>query len=86
MSDACAHALHRSRMPPAMWLPLIMIALCNFLILGCEDELIAFHGPTARPLQGFTDVHAGNPPQGYTDRIVETLGVSADTQISTFLS
>jgi hypothetical protein len=35
---------------------------------------------------GFTEIYAGNPPQGYIDRIVETLGVPADTQISTFLS
>ena len=61
-------------------------ALCNFLVLGCQDELIAFHAPAARTLQGFTVVYAGNPPQGYIDRIVTTLGVPADTQISTFLS
>lgn len=61
-------------------------ALCNFLVLGCEDELTAFHAPAARILQGFTEIYVGNPPQGYIDRIVETLGVPADTQISTFLS
>lgn len=61
-------------------------ALCNFLKLGCENELIAFHAPEARTLEGFTKIYAGNPPQGYIDGIVEKLGVPADTQISTFLS
>lgn len=60
-------------------------ALCNFLTLGCENELIAFHSPAARTLEGFTEIYAGNPPQGYINKIVATLGVPANTQISTFL-
>jgi len=61
-------------------------ALCNFLTLGCEDELIAFHSPAARTLRGFTVIYAGNPPEGYIDGIIEALGVPGDTQISTFLT
>lgn len=58
-------------------------ALCNFLVLGCENQLLAFHH--ARTLTSFTKIYAGNPPQGYIDRIVSTLGVSPDVDISTFL-
>lgn len=61
-------------------------ALCNFLVLGCENELIAFHAPAARTLEGFTKIYAGNPPQGYIDAIVLYMGVSPLVQISTFLS
>jgi hypothetical protein len=61
-------------------------ALCNFLVLGCQDQLLAFHAPAARTLEGFTVVYAGNPPQGYIDAIVAAMGVPDDTQISTFLS
>ena len=61
-------------------------ALCNFLTLGCEDMLVAFHAPTARTLQGFTVIYAGNPPEGYIQGIIEALGVPGDTQISTFLA
>ena len=39
-------------------------ALCNFLTLGCENKLIAFHAPSARTLKGFTRIYAGNPPRG----------------------
>lgn len=63
-----------------------MNALCNFLMLGCENELRAFHSPEARTLIGFTKIYAGNPPQGYIDRIVGGLGVSPYVDISTFLS
>lgn len=59
-------------------------ALCNFLILGCHDELKAFH--QARTLQKFTEIYAGNPPQQYIDRIATSLGVPLVTDISTFLS
>jgi hypothetical protein len=62
------------------------IALGNFLTLGCENELIAFHSPEARTLKGFTVIYAGNPPQDYIDGIITGLGVPGDTQISTFLS
>ncbi len=61
-------------------------ALGNFLTLGCEDELVAFHAPAARTLAGFTVIYAGNPPQGYITGIEEMLGVPGTTQISTFLS
>jgi len=61
-------------------------ALCNFLTLGAEDELIAFHAPAARTLEGFTVIYAGNPPQGYINGIIAAMGVPGDTQISTFLS
>jgi hypothetical protein len=38
-------------------------ALCSFLVLGCEDELVAFHAPAARTLAGFTKIYAGSPAQ-----------------------
>lgn len=41
---------------------------------------------TARTLAGFTQVYAGNPPTGYIDAFVSSMGVTADTQISTFLT
>jgi len=62
-----------------------MNALCNFLVLGCEDELVAFHSPEARTLIGFTKIYAGNPPQGYIDGIIDALGVPASTPIALFL-
>ena len=37
-------------------------ALCT-LVLGCEDELVAFHAPAARTLAGFTKIYAGNSAQ-----------------------
>ena len=58
-------------------------ALCNFLKLGCEDELLAFH--QARTLALFTKVYAGNPPSQYLEGVCAALGVPPDTQISTFL-
>lgn len=58
-------------------------ALCNFLTLGCENQLLAFH--QARTLGSFTKIYAGNPPQGYIDQISYTLKVPVDTDISTFL-
>jgi hypothetical protein len=61
-------------------------ALCNFLVLGCEDQLIAFHAPEARTLAGFTKIYAGNPPQGYTNAIVAGMGGDPNIQISTFLA
>lgn len=59
-------------------------ALCNFLKLGCEDELKAFH--QARTLEAFSQVYAGNPPQGYIDGVASILGVPTSVDISTFLS
>lgn len=61
-------------------------ALCNFLILGAEDELIAFHAPEARTLRGFTKIYAGNPPEGYITAIAAAINEPLDVQISTFLS
>lgn len=58
-------------------------ALCNFLILGCQDHLLSFHN--ARTLGEFTKVYAGNPPQSYINGIAHILGVPLDTNISTFL-
>lgn len=61
-------------------------ALCNFLLLGCENLLLAFHKPASRTLTGFTKIYAGNPPQPYIDRIVQGLGVDPKVDIATFLS
>lgn len=60
-------------------------ALCNFLVLGCENELLAFHSPEARTLEGFTTIFAGNPPEDYKLGIQEALGVPGTTLISTFI-
>ena len=60
-------------------------ALCNFLKLACEGELIISH-PQPCTLQQFTVRYAGNPPQPYIDRIAATLGVERTVAISTFLS
>lgn len=58
-------------------------ALCNFLKLGCLDELKAFHH--SRTLQTFSETYAGNPPQPYIDRIGQALNIPLTTDISTFL-
>jgi hypothetical protein len=62
-----------------------LTALCNFLVLGCQDELLAFHAPAARTLGGFIDVYANDPPAGYKDAIVQQMGGDPNVQISTFL-
>ncbi len=59
-------------------------ALCNFLTLACEGELIISH-PQPCTLQAFTMRYAGNPPQGYIDHIAQTLGVPTSVNIATFL-
>lgn len=59
-------------------------ALCKFLVLGCNNQLIAFH--QARTIEEFTKVYAGNPPQGYIDAIINYLGVTPETLIETFLT
>lgn len=59
-------------------------ALCNFLLLGAENELTAFHN--ARTLQKFTQVYAGNPPQPYIDAIARSLNCPLDTDVSTFVA
>jgi hypothetical protein len=62
-----------------------MSALCNFLRLGCSDELVAFHAPESRTLGGFMKIYAGNPPEAYLNGIAAALGVSLDINITTFL-
>lgn len=59
-------------------------ALCNFLSMGCKDQLLDFHN--ARTLESFTKIYAGDPPQGYINGIAKILGVSLDTNIATFLT
>lgn len=59
-------------------------ALCKFLTMACKDELKGYH--KARTLQKFSEIYAGNPPQGYINSIAKELGVSLDVDISFFLS
>jgi hypothetical protein len=58
-------------------------ALCNFLVLGAEDELKAFH--QARTLGDFSKVY-GNTGSGYGQQIANILNVPVTTNISTFLA
>lgn len=60
-------------------------ALCNFLVLGCHDELKFFH--QARTIKEFTHVYA-NPPAGskYAENVARALGVTVETDISTLIS
>ena len=58
-------------------------ALCNFLVLGAEDELKAFH--QARTLGEFSSVY-GNTGLGYGQQIANILNVPLNSDISTFLS
>ena len=58
-------------------------ALCNFLILGCEDQLKSFH--KARTLETFMNIYAGNPPKGYINGIVKMMDVPPYVDIETFL-
>lgn len=60
-----------------------MNALCNFLWLGAENELIAFHD--ARTLADFTKVYAGNPPPSYLENVCARMNVLPDILVSTFL-
>lgn len=59
------------------------LALCNFLELGCKDQLLSFH--QARTLQKFMTVYAGNPPFTYIKGIAGILKVPLDTDVKTFL-
>ncbi len=59
-------------------------ALCNFLLLAAEGELIISH-PRPCTLQTFTVKYAGKPPQPYIDRIARVLSVPTSVDISTFL-
>ncbi len=60
-------------------------ALVNFLTLGCHDELKAYH--SARTIKEFTLVYTNHPkPQfDYSDTLIKRLGVTPETDISTFL-
>jgi hypothetical protein len=60
-----------------------MKALCNFLQLGAEDELIAFHH--ARTLLLFTRVYAQPPNDNYALNVAKALGVDVNVDISTFI-
>lgn len=60
-----------------------MLALCNFLTLGCKDQLRAFH--KARTLESFMKVYAGNPPRNYIEGVRKELGVPLETPIENFL-
>lgn len=59
-------------------------ALCKFLILGCKDQLLAFH--ESRTIKLFTQKYA-NPPAGshYADNVAHALGVSVETNINTLI-
>ena len=58
-------------------------ALEDFLTLGAEDELLAFH--EARTLLAFSNVYAGNPPAEYPQAVARALGVSVDIDVSELL-
>lgn len=60
-------------------------ALCNFLTLGAENELLAYH--QARTIKEFTLVYTNHPQPkyDYSDALIKGLGVTADTNIATFL-
>lgn len=60
------------------------VALCNFLLLGAEGQLIISH-PKPCTLDAFTTRFAGNPPQGYKNGVAQMLGVSLSTDISTLI-
>ena len=70
-------------------------ALCNFLTLAAENELIPYHTPppdhpevNPRTIKGFTLVYTDfpEPEYDYSDTVIKELGVTADTLISSFLS
>lgn len=60
-------------------------ALCNFLMLGCQDELKSYH--QARTLGDFTFIYTGKPKPAldYRPTLSKMLGVPLETDISTFL-
>ncbi len=59
-------------------------ALCQFLTLACEGELIISH-PRPCTLEAFSKRYAGNPPQQYIQKIADYLGVSLTVDIASFL-
>lgn len=58
-------------------------ALCNFLTLGAEDQLLAFH--SARTLKKFTKVYAQPPNDNYANGIAAALNEKVDENIAIFL-
>lgn len=60
-------------------------ALCNFLTLGAQNQLLDYHN--ARTIKEFTLVYTNHPipKYDYSDNLIKALGVTADTQISSFL-
>lgn len=61
-------------------------ALCNFLTLGAEDELKLYH--QARTIKQFTEVYTNHPQPkyDYSEKVIVALGVTSNTDISTFLA
>lgn len=62
-----------------------MSALCNFLTLGCKNQLKDFHAPEQRLLGGFMKKYAGNPASSYIEGVRKELGVPLNTPIENFL-
>jgi hypothetical protein len=58
-------------------------ALCNFLTLAAENQLIPYH--KARSLRLFCRVYADPISDGYAETVARHLGVPLDTPISDFL-
>lgn len=60
-------------------------ALCGFLTLGAKDQLKDYHN--ARTIKQFTLVYTNHPKPtyDYSDSLIKELGVTPDTNISTFL-
>lgn len=61
-----------------------MAALQNFLTLGAQNQLAAFH--SARTLESFMTVYAGNPGTGYLNGVAADLGVPLSTPVESFLA
>lgn len=58
-------------------------ALCNFLTLAAQDELLAFHN--ARTLRLFTKIYAAPPNDNYAKAVAYALKVDVDYPISKLL-
>ena len=58
-------------------------ALCEFLVLACEDKLKAYHN--ARTLRLFTRIYALPPNDNYCLGVAKKLGVSPDILIKELL-
>jgi hypothetical protein len=61
-------------------------ALCNFLTLAAANELIPYHN--CRTIKLFTLEYTNypKPEYDYSDNLIKALGVSADFNISNFIS